>query len=198
MTQIPAGWYDDGHGALRWFDGADWTEHVASAPPQPAPASGRRGMPVWGWVLLGVGAIVVVLGTVGIGIGVFVAQSVPVTAAKSAIETYDTAWVNADCDALAEATTDALREDWGYDDCETFVSDAKAFDETNRDYHTTVTSSEYAHGEVAITTTESYTDEDGTQRVDHVTYTVVKDDDVWRIDAIDFSDGSESDQYDHA
>lgn len=24
------GWYDDGHGAVRWWDGAAWTEHVAA------------------------------------------------------------------------------------------------------------------------------------------------------------------------
>ncbi|MEV8267147.1 DUF2510 domain-containing protein [Microbacterium sp. NPDC076911] len=29
MTTTPPGWYDDGHGAMRWWDGAQWTEHVA-------------------------------------------------------------------------------------------------------------------------------------------------------------------------
>ena len=29
MTTMPPGWYDDGHSALRWWDGAQWTEHVA-------------------------------------------------------------------------------------------------------------------------------------------------------------------------
>lgn len=29
MTTTPPGWYDDGHGALRWWDGSQWTEHVA-------------------------------------------------------------------------------------------------------------------------------------------------------------------------
>lgn len=201
MSDIPAGWYDDGHGALRWYDGADWTEHVASAAPQPAPPSGRRGMPLWGWVLVGAGALVVMLGVVGAGVGVFIAQRAPIVAAKSAIEKYDAAWVNADCGALTEATTDALREDWGYDDCSAFVADAKDFDEANRDYHTVINSSDYARGEVAVTTTESYTDEDGKQLVDQVTYTVVKDGDVWRIDAIDFADGSDGsggDQYDDA
>lgn len=28
MATTPPGWYDDGHGALRWWDGAQWTEHV--------------------------------------------------------------------------------------------------------------------------------------------------------------------------
>lgn len=39
----PAGWYDDGSGRLRWWDGTAWTEHTMQAPPaaprpDPAPA----------------------------------------------------------------------------------------------------------------------------------------------------------------
>jgi hypothetical protein len=34
MTTTPPGWYDDGHGALRWWDGAQWTEHVATPDPE--------------------------------------------------------------------------------------------------------------------------------------------------------------------
>src|SRR4051794_9629827 len=34
MTTAP-GWYDDGHGAMRWWDGANWTEHVAEPDPEP-------------------------------------------------------------------------------------------------------------------------------------------------------------------
>lgn len=36
MTSTPAGWYDDGHGALRWWDGAQWTQHVHVADAAPA------------------------------------------------------------------------------------------------------------------------------------------------------------------
>lgn len=36
---IPAGWYDDGSGVQRWWDGSGWTEHVApDAAPALAPA----------------------------------------------------------------------------------------------------------------------------------------------------------------
>lgn len=27
-SSTPPGWYEDGHGALRWWDGAQWTEHT--------------------------------------------------------------------------------------------------------------------------------------------------------------------------
>jgi len=38
--QTPAGWYDDGRGQLRWYDGTAWTEHVHPLPtPEPAPAA---------------------------------------------------------------------------------------------------------------------------------------------------------------
>jgi len=39
MTATPPGWYDDGRGALRWWDGAQWTEHVQT-PDAAAPDSG--------------------------------------------------------------------------------------------------------------------------------------------------------------
>jgi len=34
MATTPPGWYDDGHGALRWWDGVQWTEHVATPDPE--------------------------------------------------------------------------------------------------------------------------------------------------------------------
>ena len=53
MTQPPAGWYEDPDGALRWWDGARWTEHTQPPPGQAAPtqqpwpayAAGPAGMP---------------------------------------------------------------------------------------------------------------------------------------------------------
>ncbi|ALJ21332.1 DUF2510 domain-containing protein [Microbacterium sp. No. 7] len=44
----PAGWYDDGHGTQRWWDGTQWTEHVqpAAAPTPPAPAAPTPAEPV--------------------------------------------------------------------------------------------------------------------------------------------------------
>jgi Protein of unknown function (DUF2510) len=38
MTTPPPGWYDDRRGARRWWDGANWTDHVTAASvDQPAP-----------------------------------------------------------------------------------------------------------------------------------------------------------------
>ena len=42
MTTTPAGWYDDGQGAVRWWNGEAWTEHT-TAETQPEPTSSRVG-----------------------------------------------------------------------------------------------------------------------------------------------------------
>lgn len=36
MSNIPAGWYDDGQGGQRWWDGTQWTEHTQPGPAAPA------------------------------------------------------------------------------------------------------------------------------------------------------------------
>ncbi|WP_374315416.1 DUF2510 domain-containing protein, partial [Microbacterium sp.] len=33
MSDTPPGWYDDGSGVLRWWDGGRWTTHVAESTP---------------------------------------------------------------------------------------------------------------------------------------------------------------------
>ena len=49
MATTPPGWYDDERGALRWWDGAQWTEHVqtpdAESAPGDAPAAPVPGSP---------------------------------------------------------------------------------------------------------------------------------------------------------
>lgn len=41
----PAGWYDDGSGRLRWWDGLQWTGHVEAVVAPPAASSHRW----WAW-----------------------------------------------------------------------------------------------------------------------------------------------------
>jgi len=43
MTEVPAGWYDDGHGAWRYWDGAQWTEYTAPGASSAGDASSSVG-----------------------------------------------------------------------------------------------------------------------------------------------------------
>jgi hypothetical protein len=40
MAETQAGWYDDGSGTMRWWDGQKWTDTVQSAPPTKAGVGG--------------------------------------------------------------------------------------------------------------------------------------------------------------
>lgn len=57
---IPAGWYDDGHGQQRWWDGQTWTEQVQAPAQPPAPTSGSKKWILW--VVIGVVALMIIGG----------------------------------------------------------------------------------------------------------------------------------------
>ncbi|WP_375385718.1 DUF2510 domain-containing protein [uncultured Microbacterium sp.] len=92
MTATPPGWYDDGHGTLRWWDGAQWSAyvHTPDAPDAVAPAAApavapvavahsavveRRTSKLWiVWVVLGVvvlGLVVLAAILIALFIGIF-------------------------------------------------------------------------------------------------------------------------------
>jgi hypothetical protein len=274
MATTPPGWYDDGHGALRWWDGAQWTEHVAqpddeatpapteaeivasrlgfddeAAPVQPAavaaspsgaaqpsaqpahPAEVRQpsemtgspegsfpGSPAGGgfaaatqprnsrlwivWVVLGVVLLGIVIAAAVVIPLLFLsatsanggAQSDDERAAVAAVELYDRAWQEGDCDAFLTATTEEFQVSNGFTDCATFETDAASFDESFDDYEVTVTDVETVGDQIDVTTTESYTarvDEDGnptdpTPAATVYHYTLVEGDGAWVIDALTF------------
>ena len=70
MTTTPPGWYDDGLGTVRWWDGVQWTSHVAAPAGGPAPDSGagasqpeQRRSRMWMlWVGLGTALVAVIVG----------------------------------------------------------------------------------------------------------------------------------------
>jgi hypothetical protein len=78
----PQGWYDDGSGKQRWWDGTQWTEHLADpvapesenaarvipevspAEPVAAKRNTRRNL----WIIVGAVVVVLVLAIVGISV----------------------------------------------------------------------------------------------------------------------------------
>jgi len=71
---MPAGWYDDGSGRQRWWDGARWTDDFA---PAAAVASRRAAAPVLGFVGLALAVVGTILACIpavfGVGVVVLLA-----------------------------------------------------------------------------------------------------------------------------
>lgn len=277
MTTTPPGWYDDGHGALRWWDGQQWTEHVAQPDAESSPApteaeivAGRLGLehetapavesaapaqadpfaqpgptgqpglsaqpgyaaapytadaqgyPQGAYPGAAAGGafaaateprkssklwiVWVVLGVVLLGIVIAAAVLIPLLmlsaatagstgdtdderAAVSAVELYDDAWQDGDCDALTRATTENFRVENGFTDCATFEDQAAAFNAGLDDYDIRVTDVETLGEEIVVTTEETYTeisdgdDAESTQGSAVYEYTLVESGDAWLIDS---------------
>ena len=185
MATTPPGWYDDGHGGLRWWDGGQWTEQVqtpdpeappgdpGAAPAEAAPsgafiAATERGRSklwiVWvivGVVLLGVVLLAAVvlpmlLGLFGNASGGVAPADDDERAAVGAVELYDQGWTELDCDAFQKATTALFLEEGGLIDCEAFTDAAADFSASVQDYTVVVTSIERAGDVITIQTAESY------------------------------------------
>ena len=306
MATTPPGWYDDGHGALRWWDGAVWTEHVAAPDPEVAGATAPTeadivaaneataaapagpdasvsspfpqadpvteaaradaateaaevnaatalgfGVPPVGaapayppytgdhpqgtypggypgadasagafvaateprksklwilWVVLGVfmlgiviaAAIVIPLLFLNLAAGGGSSEVPPSgpdeEAAVAAVELYDDAWQNVDCDAYEASTSDQFRSESGITDCETFEGSATEFAASVQDYVLTVTDIEVSGEDIVISTSETGNalfDDEGSpldtpqeQRWEYQ-YTVINVDGEWVIDYLD-------------
>ena len=293
MKTTPPGWYDDGHGALRWWDGAQWTEHVAqpdaevtdapteaeivaasqaeaapgaadsdaaavAAVPAPAatpeqPSAGDPAATLFGVQNAAAGApaaggyptvpgyppgaphggqdapggaftaateprksklwiLWLVLGVVLLGVVIAAAVLIPLLflnmatsggnggtagsadeqAAVAAVELYDEAWQEADCDAFATSTTEQFQADSGFADCAAFVAEAELFDDNFDEYEISIDEVVSSDGEITVTTTESYVvvvDTEGnptdpTPGEIVYFYTLVPDGGGWAIDGV--------------
>lgn len=118
----PPGWYDDGHGRLRWYDGSQWTQHTAAlthtAPPrQPvAPARPRQEelVAVKRSTLVWILPIVVVLAALLGGLSAVAMWNAGAFSAEPLERTYADfvrAEQTRDCAALEEVTTRSFRDD---------------------------------------------------------------------------------------
>ena len=300
MSTRPPGWYDDGRGALRWWDGTQWTEHVQTpdaesdvndesadsdlepAAPEaaqpsayddpadsidslfaPAGASEASGAadksaaaasgPAWAtdvgvaspaasfgvtapeggsspsappgypggfqggpapsgafiaatepkksrlwiiWVLAGIvllGLVILATILIPVLIGLFGASNAEEDAAVAAVELYDEAWRENDCDKFFAATTEGNRAALQppLTDCETFAAASQGFIDSVQNYEVTVNAVQQDGDQVTVQTTETYDsffDAEGnptevaTPVVDRYIYIVVPSGDGWAID----------------
>jgi hypothetical protein len=156
----------------------------------------------------------VVLGVVLLGIVIAAAVVVPLLllnaatsggsvdsdderAAVAAVELYDEAWQDADCDAFTRSTTEQFRESSGFGDCDSFVAEAQLFDDNFDDYELAIGDVVTEDGSIRVTTTESFVtllDDEG-QPVETPApgtavyhYVVVPVDGGWAIDDLTFEE----------
>lgn len=185
MTTPPAGWYDDGRGALRWWDGTQWTQHVHNATDATAHGAQQAAYPGtaaaeappkrslwWIWLVAGAAVLVVfvvlalvfvpialraITGGVAGGGGEASRDSADERGAVATVETYERAWQTADCELMFTATTDDYRTELNLTDCDVFDDRASAFADTVTDYTMTVNFADVQDdGTVLVNTTESY------------------------------------------
>jgi hypothetical protein len=184
MTTTPPGWYDDGHGSRRWWDGTAWTAHVQPTPdPAAALALQAGGSPGAGsaptrskawiiWLVVGVvvlGFVVALLllvpmlfslisgaGDGGSSGGGLDGSTDDERAAVAVVRQYDEAWATVDCDLLIASTTQRFRDDNGMSVCEQFEESATVFADATDDYVVTVTAIVTDSDGITVETTETF------------------------------------------
>ena len=184
MTTQP-GWYDDGSGQQRYWDGSQWTEHVAGAAPgasasgmtpgAAAPKKRRVGM----WIGIGIGAVVLLCGG---GIAAIVALAVNATSGPR-----DT--VNAMFDALEDGDCPAVYSHLG-DEMTYGLTEAEFCGENEMepiDVSHSVTSTSVTNGEATVrvkaTIGEGLSAMEG-----EWDYFLVKEDGTWLVTKIESVD----------
>lgn len=123
----PPGWYDDGHGQLRWYDGSQWTQHTAplaqAGPPRmpqqpvapPRPQVRREDLvPVKRsklvWILPIVFVIAALVGALS-AVAAWNAGGFDADPLERTYADFERAEQTRDCAALEEVTTSSFRND---------------------------------------------------------------------------------------
>lgn len=162
------------------------------AAPQPAQplgvqATGLESAPkkrkVWPW-LVGAGVVIVLL-VVGVIVAVAMFAKNVMDGPLQAVEDYDQAWQNVDCDLMQGATTDAFQERNGFSDCATFETTAQPFADSLGTYTVDVNSTSIVNSTATIVAEETWTDTEGEVTVYTYQYTLNKVGDAWLIESVE-------------
>jgi len=198
----PAGWYDDGSGAMRYWDGSAWTGHVASAPAAasayaappmsavtpadpygttyrfagtPAPAGAHGKSRVGLFVGIGVGVFLLIATTIVAGLVIFSQQweSGP----KAALNDLISAWRAKDCPAEFRVSLDSTTGTTLADYCD--GADYSWVD-GYQNWNISVSSVDQVQDSAVVTTKETHTSVDtGKEVVETWSYDFKRVDGKW-------------------
>ena len=175
MNETPAGWYDDGSGRRRWWDGSVWTdEFLETEPPAPTAAAEparRSKVPL----IAGLAVAVLTLGAAGAAVAVVLTASsgdpVAPDAPPVAIDgtpspvaeplepgdvvlAYDRAYKEIDCELWLQVTTDAYRQHGA--GCDEFEADAPEHLRHRTDYVIEINRVSIEGAEAYVITSDAY------------------------------------------
>lgn len=162
---------------------------IAPAPAQPfgVQATGIESAPkkrkVWPW-LVGAGVVILLL-IVGVIVAVTMFARNVMDGPLQAVEDYDQAWQNVDCDLIQDATSVAFQVRNGFDDCATFEATAQPFADSLGTYTVDVNSTSIENNTAVIEAEETWTDKDGKVTVYTYQYTLTKVGDAWFIESVE-------------
>jgi hypothetical protein len=187
MSETPAGWYDDGSGRQRWWDGRAWAA-------EPTPERGARVK--WPWILGGALLAAVLLGVVLLGVGstvlVLNTAGSPASEALEApglleprevVLAYYQAHEEKDCDLFVSVTTEQFREEIEIPDCEAFLRNLEVSGMPG-DGENSITAVREEDGAVTVYTEETV-DLGGELLTFSVEYYLYAENGVWRIDQVE-------------
>lgn len=182
----PAGWYDDGSGRQRYWDGTVWTEHYAPA------ATAVKKRKIWPFVVGGA-ALLLVLIIVAVVVIVNVVGSATAGPAQ-AVRDYNTAWWEADCEGYEATTAESFRAAFSDDDgnpysCETFEAQAHVYYDGSTALRIVVTDTSVSGDTATVDAVETGTSADGTEFENDWTYELEKVGGDWVIDTETLTNG---------
>lgn len=184
----PQGWYDDGSGRQRWWDGTAWTEHFAPAaapavtPAAATPHPGNRLALIIGAVAGGLILVIIAVLVVLSATGAFL----PKTPGQAVI-TFNEGWDPIDCSKVQASVTEKFFDE-NYGTCDEFAQFAQDFKKSvPGEYKVTVNTTDIDGTNATVRTSETYRSE-GSPRIDILDYTLVLVEDRWRISSIELVD----------